>query len=180
MCQVCHRFTKYYKKGVVESGHPTSNCFNCHFHDAKGGAFKASGTCDSCHGYPPIPRNVAVTFGTTGNFINGAFEDYSGGGGAHIVGKHVPATVTAADGWSTVCLTCHNGGDSSSFHKRVIPIRSNVPNVSVKLNPSKRLNIGIQFSYTGAKLVNPPANKTGSCYNANCHFTKSPKWSTTK
>src|SRR6185369_7273662 len=63
LCQVCHTLTNHFKAGVVESNHPTTDCFNCHKHNAEGGAFKPQGDCNSCHGYPPVPKNVAVTFG---------------------------------------------------------------------------------------------------------------------
>ncbi len=184
-CQVCHRTTKYWKKGIATSDHPDTGCLNCHSHNAPGGAFVASGACNACHGYPPVPRNAAALTGapinTVTNYKDAQFEDYSGAGGAHIVGKHVPATVTAADGWSSVCLTCHNGGDSSSYHKRIIPIKSNVANVSVKIDPRKQFSRSVAFfGYTNAKLANPPANRVGTCSNVSCHFTKSLKWSTLK
>ncbi|MSM40519.1 MAG: CxxxxCH/CxxCH domain-containing protein [Geobacter sp.] len=180
LCQVCHTKTKYYRAGRAESSHPTTNCYSCHTHNAQGGAFRASGACDSCHGYPPVPRNIAgLTFGTMGNYSSARFEDYSGGGGAHTVAAHVPPTVKATDGWSSTCTSCHFGGEST--HKRIIPVRSNVANISVQPKPSyKRFNPAILNVYTGAKRLNPPANETGTCYNISCHFQKSPKWSNIK
>lgn len=179
LCQVCHTATKYYKSGIAETSHYTSNCFDCHAHNAKGGAFKPSGTCDSCHGYPPMPRQTltAISFGTMGNYTNARYEDYSGGGGAHGVEAHVPKTVKASEGWAN-CTNCHNGGDAS--HTRITPIRQHIGNVSVDLKQSfKKLNVGEFNTYTGAKLTDPPAvNSTGSCYNISCHFRMSPRWST--
>ena len=179
LCQVCHTATKYYKSGVAETGHYTTDCFSCHAHNAKGGAFKPNGNCDSCHGYPPVPRQTltAVTFGTLGNYTNARYEDYSGGGGAHVVEAHVPKTAKASDGWAH-CTSCHNGGDA--VHSKITPIKQNISNVNVTLKQSyKKLNVGEFNTYTGAKLVNPPAiNTTGSCYNISCHFRPSPRWST--
>ena len=179
LCQVCHTKTKYYRAGVAENGHPTTACYSCHTHNAKGGAFKPSGSCDACHGYPPVPRNVAgLTFGTMNNYTSARFEDYSGGGGAHVVGKHVPPTARPSEGWAN-CTLCHSAGDAQ--HKRILPIRNNVANVTVLPQQSlRRFNPAVQIIYTTAKLVNPPNNVTGTCYNASCHFSKSPKWSSEK
>ncbi|KAF0217296.1 MAG: cytochrome C family [Geobacteraceae bacterium] len=179
LCQVCHSQTRFFKSGIAESGHPTKNCFSCHFHNGKGGAFKPSGGCDACHGYPPVPRQTvtAFTFGRLGNYTSAKFEDYSGGGGAHVVEAHVPKAAKASDGWAP-CTSCHNSGDSA--HTMITPIRSNVSNVSVSLKQNYKKFKTAQFiTYSGAKLVNPPAvNKTGSCYNISCHFKPSPDWST--
>jgi hypothetical protein len=49
------------------------------------------------------------------------------------------------------------------------------------MDPKKKYTQSVTFfGYTNAKLVNPPANRTGSCYNISCHFTKSLKWSAAK
>ncbi|MBJ6802825.1 cytochrome c3 family protein, partial [Geomonas sp. Red259] len=80
LCQVCHTKTNYYRAGVPESSHFTSGCLDCHTHTSAGGAFKPiGGSCDSCHGYPPAPKNTATTFGSYANWANARFEDYSGG-----------------------------------------------------------------------------------------------------
>jgi hypothetical protein len=181
LCQVCHRTTKFFKKGIAESGHPTTNCYSCHAHDGKGGAFKPDGTCDSCHGYPPVPRNsvaLGVTINRLNNYTSAKFEDYTGGGGAHVVGRHVPATAKASDGWAN-CTSCHSDGASS--HLMATPVRTHVSNVTVKPAQNyKRFTNSSFITYSGAKLVNPPSNVTGSCYNVSCHFRPSPRWSIVK
>ena len=87
LCQVCHTTTDFFKAGVAETQHPTTDCYTCHPHNATGGAFLPNVACDSCHGYPPAPRQVtsSVAFGTMNNWSSAAFEKYSGGGGAHLV-----------------------------------------------------------------------------------------------
>jgi predicted CxxxxCH...CXXCH cytochrome family protein len=177
LCQVCHTLTNHFKAGVAEASHPTTDCFNCHLHGAKGGAFKPNGNCDSCHGYPPVPKAVAgLTFGTVGNYENGKFEDYSGGGGAHVTSGHIPLTAKASQGWAN-CDTCHFDKDAS--HAMITPIKTHISSVTVKVNPTRMKFNNAQFiTYSGAKLVNTPgANKSGSCYNVSCHFQKSPRWS---
>jgi hypothetical protein len=174
VCQVCHTKTKYYLAGVPETAHPTSGCLGCHRHNAAGGAFKPKGTCDGCHGYPPAPRNVAtLTFGSAGNYLNAAFDDYSGGGGAHLIGGHISATATATQGWVN-CVLCHNNG--AAGHKMLTPIKTNIANVTVVVNPAYKFNATKQIVYSSARLVYP-GNKTGSCFNVECHFQASPKWS---
>ena len=180
LCQVCHTKTNHYRAGVPEgNNHHTSGCLGCHGHNAAGGAFKPTGgACDSCHGYPPLPKNVAgLTFNTPTSFPNGRFEDYSGGGGAHFVPAHVKLTAVASEGW-TNCTKCHNGGNLTSFpnHQMVTPVKSNIPNVTIKVDQQYRFTEGVMITYTGAKLTTTN-NKTGTCTNVECHFQPSRKWS---
>lgn len=181
ICQVCHTTTKYFTKaGVTPQAHvdSTTNCLDCHKHNpATGLAFVPNGSCDACHGYPPAPRSPVVTFGKLGNYSTARFEDYSGGGGAHVVGAHIPQGAKASDGWVN-CLPCHSGGDAT--HLRVLPISSHVENVSVVVDPKYRFSNDAFISYTGAKLLSAKANKTGSCFNVSCHFKPSPQWSVEK
>lgn len=178
LCQVCHTKTKYYLSGVAETAHPTSGCFDCHSHNAKGGAFKPTGTCDGCHGYPPVPKGLAnLTFGTVNNYANGKFEDYSGGGGAHAIPAHVKASAVAGEGWAN-CAMCHNSGDTNTIanHRTIMPIKANIGNVTVKLDQKLRFNNGQQAMYSSAKFVYP-GNKSGTCNNVECHFKPSARWS---
>ncbi|SNB47896.1 CxxxxCH/CxxCH domain-containing protein [Geobacter sp. DSM 9736] len=184
LCQVCHTKTKYFRAGVDETGHPDRNCFSCHPHNARGGAFSPSdGTCDTCHGYPPIPKSSVVgpeqvrgtalfrqTYGVENNFINAKFEDYSGGGGVHM--WHVDPAAKASDGWNA-CAICHTGGSMTNTQTHVMrmPLKQNISNVTVKIDPRWRFNDAVLPTYTGARLVNPPeVNKTGSCISVGCHF----------
>ena len=79
-----------------------------------------SGSCNGCHGYPPLPSGVG---GTPGNYADAAVEDYAGGGAGHDAPDHVAPTVTAADGF-TPCLKCHP--DTSHAQGGGTVIRSNV------------------------------------------------------
>ncbi len=177
LCQLCHTKTAHYRAGVAETGHPTSGCLDCHAHRAAGGAFKPNNSCNGCHGYPPAPRNVAgMTFGAAGNYLNSAYENYSGGGGAHLITAHVAPTVTATQGWVN-CTPCHNNGSSS--HKMTLPLKANIANVTVVVDPKLKFNGALQISYSGAKLVNP-GNRSGTCVNVACHFKPTLKWSSTK
>ena len=181
VCQACHTSTGYYKAGQgLEATHPTTGCLtsNCHPHNTTGGvAFAPSGDCDSCHGYPPVPRNVAgLTFGVQNNWTSAKFEDYSGGGGAHVVAAHVPLSAKASDGW-TNCTMCHTGG--AAAHAKSMPIKNFIENVTVTMEPQYRLSNDAFVVYTTAKLVSGD-NKTGTCFNTNCHFRPSPQWSTEK
>ncbi len=180
LCQVCHTKTNHYKAGVAETGHPTSGCLDCHGHNAKGGAFKPSGNCDSCHGYPPMPKGYAVSgvdFGVTGKYASGRFEDYTGGGGAHAVVAHVNPAALPSDGWKN-CAVCHNAGNTASTpnHRMLTPVKTNIANVYVSLDQKLRFNSTVQSVYSSEKLVYP-GNKTGTCNNVDCHFKPSPRWS---
>ncbi|MBT0663738.1 CxxxxCH/CxxCH domain-containing protein [Geobacter pelophilus] len=181
LCQVCHRATKYYRAGVAETVHFTTNCLQCHTHAGGGVAAFAASACDSCHGYPPVARNVGYSIksniGRLNNYTGAKFEDYSGGGGAHSVAAHVSPTAKPGDGFNA-CATCHNLG--SSAHNGTTPVKSNIANVSVKLTQTKQFKSGTLSIYSSAKFVTPPNNKSGTCFNLNCHIGKSLKWSTEK
>jgi hypothetical protein len=118
-----------------------------------------------------------LTFGTAGNFANGRFEDYSGGGGAHFVPGHVKLTAVASEGWLN-CAKCHNGGSLASTpnHLMLTPVKSNIANVTVKVDQQYRFTDGVMITYTGAKLRNIN-NITGTCTNVECHFQPSKRWS---
>jgi hypothetical protein len=178
LCQGCHTLTNHYKAGVAETNHYTSGCLSCHPHAT--GFKPAGGGCDSCHGYPPAPKvtSTYVPFGTTSNWSNARFEDYSGGGGAHLVMQHVSPLAVASEGWAN-CTVCHNGGRtlSAPYHLMVTPVKTHISNVRVEVDPQYRFAEGFTI-YTGAKQLNPPAqNATGSCFNIACHMTPSPRWS---
>jgi predicted CXXCH cytochrome family protein len=178
VCQSCHTATAYFKKGVAETNHPTTDCLTCHAHNtASGTAFEPNRACDSCHGYPPAPRKTlsAVSFGVQGNWSSARFEDYSGGGGAHLVAAHIAKGAKPSDGWAP-CISCHAGG--AAAHNKAMPLRNFVTNVSVKIDPQYRFSNDVLMSYTSAKLANGGANKTGSCFNVSCHMAPTPKWST--
>jgi predicted CXXCH cytochrome family protein len=180
LCQVCHTKTNHYRAGVTESGHYSSGCLGCHNHNSEGGAFKpiAGSGCDSCHGYPPAPKNLAGAFGTSSNWVGGRFEDYSGGGGAHLIAAHITPFAQPEEGWSN-CTICHNGGRTLSqpYHRMILPVKENVANVRVEVDPKFRFSPR-QMVYTGARQLNPPQeNATGRCSNIACHMRPSKRWS---
>jgi hypothetical protein len=188
VCQACHTNTAYFKKNIdpatlpAEQQHATigTDCTQCHIHNPTNGsrAFSAPGNCDSCHGYPPAPRKTlsAISFGTQGQWSSARFEDYSGGGGAHLVAAHIPKSAKASEAWAN-CTPCHKGGAAN--HTKQIPVRSHVENVTVSVDPQFRFSNDVDFmGYSSAKLLSGGANKTGGCFNVSCHFTTSLKWST--
>ena len=179
LCQVCHTLTNHYRAGVPETSHFTSGCLGCHSHNSAGGAFRPMGGCDACHGYPPAPKNTGASFGSAGNWANARFEDYSGGGGAHLVKAHVAPGALPADGWAN-CAVCHNAGqlNSTPYHKMLTPVSNHIDNVTVLVDPKLRFNRTFTV-YTSSLRVNPPAaNATGNCFNISCHMSPSARWST--
>jgi predicted CxxxxCH...CXXCH cytochrome family protein len=187
ICQVCHTQTSYFRRGVAvdATSHQQvgANCLDCHKHNPGAGktAFTPDGACNACHGYPPVPRNLGlvagVNFGKQGLYTSARFEDYSGGGGAHISLAHLDANITP-DMQFAPCLKCHSGADA--YHQKSLPVRTHIANVTVKVDPQYRFSTKRPFmGYTGANLVDG-ANKTGSCYNVSCHFKRSKQWSSEK
>ncbi|HBA90213.1 MAG TPA: CxxxxCH/CxxCH domain-containing protein [Geobacter sp.] len=180
LCQVCHTLTAHYRAGVPETDHPTKDCLNCHSHTNLDGGFKPKGGCDACHGYPPAPRvtGSVVTWGTQGNWSSARLENYSGGGGAHLVAAHIKKDAKPSEGWAN-CAICHNAGDTEStpYHQMALPLSSHVSDVTVEVDPRFRFDNSFTI-YTGSKRVNPPqVNNTGSCFNISCHMSPSPRWS---
>jgi predicted CxxxxCH...CXXCH cytochrome family protein len=184
ICQVCHTATgaaavNHFTSASYDATHNAGvSCTTCHNHNGPttGRAFEPAGTCDSCHGYPPAPRKVtsAVAFGVQSAWSSARFEDYSGGGGAHLVASHIAKGAKASQGW-TNCLPCHNGGPAA--HTMALPLKGHVENVTVKIDPQLRFSNDVLASYTSAKLASGGANRTGGCFNVSCHMAASPKWS---
>jgi predicted CxxxxCH...CXXCH cytochrome family protein len=181
VCQACHTGTAYYKQNVAETNHydSSTNCLECHTHMGADNltAFEPNRACDSCHGYPPAPRSTAyaVTFGVQGNWSSARFEDYSGGGGAHVVAAHLAKSIKPSDGFEP-CKVCHF--DAAANHYKAMPLRNHVENVTVKVDPQFRFSDETFITYTGAKLISGGTNKTGGCFNVSCHIQTSNKWST--
>ncbi|AJE02507.1 CxxxxCH/CxxCH domain c-type cytochrome [Geobacter pickeringii] len=177
LCQVCHTQTAHYKSGQVLDGHPTKNCLSCHGHKGGAFAFQPVTACDSCHGYPPLPTGYV---NGTGNYANGKPEDYPGGGGAHVIARHVVKTAVPADGW-TNCTICHgNGSLNPATHTMNLPVTPS--KITIDVNDKYKFNHTLPLGpqqYSG-KLLDGGANATGSCFNVNCHFKASKKWSTTR
>ena len=176
LCQVCHTLTNHYKAGQALDGHPTRNCLNCHKHNAAY-AFQPSTACDACHGYPPVPAGFV---GTHGNYSSARMEDYTGGGGAHTIMRHVKPTATPAEAWAN-CTMCHgNGSLSPATHTMNLPVSPSKVTIDLadryKFNPDLPLGSG---QYNGI-LVDGGTNATGSCSNTKCHFKPSKKWSPLK
>jgi predicted CXXCH cytochrome family protein len=178
LCQVCHTQTAHYKSGQPLDGHPTKNCLNCHSHN---GAFAfqpaGGGSCDSCHGYPPVPAGFVSG---AGNYANAKPDDYPGGGGAHVIEKHVPKSAVASQGWAN-CTGCHgNGSLNPATHAMALPVTPS--KITVDIQDSHKFNHSLPLrsqQYSGV-LLDGGANATGSCFNVDCHFKGSRKWSTVK
>jgi len=181
-CTTCHGNPP---ATATHTGIEAGTCASCHIFTGVNGATHNNGSvdldldgasCNSCHGYPPAPRVTEgqLTFGVQGQWSSARFEDYSGGGGAHLIAGHVLNTVKPSDGW-TPCLTCHSGGASN--HSRTLPLRNHVENVTVKVDAARQFSNATLPVYTSAKLSSGGGNQTGNCFNASCHFRPSPKWS---
>ena len=190
LCQVCHTLTNHFRRDQAESGAnsgynsagtdhsgftATENCLRCHTHDGSVSVAFAPNvsamSCDSCHGYPPVPRNTAVTINTSGNYLNAKFQNYTGGGGAHVVNNHVPKTAIASDAWSANCTKCHKQSDH-------VPSPTNFkPSSNIKVNIDQRYRFvpATQAKYSSNRL-DGNLHVTNKCSNISCHFGATPAW----
>ena len=174
LCQGCHTLTTHYRRGVDEgTNHPTTGCLSCHQHKASY-AFKP-GACDGCHGYPPAPSGFV---GTQNNYSTAKVEDYTNGGGAHVVAGHIKKNARPSEGWAN-CTVCHGNGSLSPathMNNAVAPYVPKQQDVTMDVDDAYKFNSGFTLDrnrYTGP-LDN--SNNTGSCSNVSCHFKPTPKW----
>ena len=183
ICNVCHTATSHYTASYGDSHNITTLCISCHPHSGSdaNSAFKAVGYCDSCHGYPPVRHGLAAgTAFRQGNYSSAWFEDYSGGGGAHSIEKHVKAAARASEGWVN-CAVCHSKGSlTPDTHTASMPVKPS--KITVDADNRHKYDYRRQMGperYTG-KLTDDHDNQTGACSNVKCHFKPARKWSTEK
>ncbi|SNB47392.1 CxxxxCH/CxxCH domain-containing protein [Geobacter sp. DSM 9736] len=183
ICNVCHTATDHYTAAAGDGHNSGTMCVECHRHDNsdRTEGFTSIGSCDFCHGYPPVRRGLAVgTVFFQGNYSSARYEDYSGGGGAHTIEKHVKSTARASEGWEN-CAVCHSRGlHNPVTHTGNIPVKPSKITVTVdrqyKYDYKRQLGAA---RYTG-KLLDNHDNETGTCSNIKCHFKPSKKWSNEK
>ena len=134
-------------------------CANISCHGGTNATWGGTLSCAACHGYPPAPNILSspAAFGTMNNWSSARVEDYSGGGGAHIVSGHIPKTARPADGWVN-CIPCHYGGPAS--HAKTITADGHFGNASVAIDPQYGFTPGVAPAYD-------PVSK--SCSNVSCH-----------
>jgi hypothetical protein len=133
------------------------------------------GKCNACHGYPPVPTLGAM--GHTNNYTGARLQNYSGGGGVHAVAGHLAANIKPANGFGVAgtagaCVTCHpsNSHNESAFGS------FSTHHVQVVVDTKFKFDKNRPIVYNG---VRSGASKTsGTCSNVECHFQKSPIWST--
>jgi predicted CxxxxCH...CXXCH cytochrome family protein len=146
-----------------------TDCSACHGHNGGiGGAAGqqhmdgvkfGNGSCDACHGYPPL---TAAQFSARGaNYVNSKVEDYPGGAGHHAT--HLLATVKSSDGF-TPCLPCHPSG----FHNQ-----GNGTVAKANINVNDAADLTFRFDSDRAKRYTVA---TQSCSNVSCHYQPTPAW----
>ena len=184
ICQGCHTdgTLAHFRNNLYDAAHnPGTRCTACHSHSGSNrpDAFKPSGNCDLCHGYPPVRRNLSAgTVFRQNNYSGARFEDYTGGGGAHTIEKHIPATAKASEGWAN-CTVCHNKDEANhTMQTPVVPSK-----ITIDVKDRRKFDYLRQLGperYTGTltdKSGGSNTNATGSCSNTSCHFKPSKKWS---
>ena len=183
-CAGCHG---YPPANSNHTGVVPGTCNSCHSSVAPGGTVNSStfllpalhmngtidgGNCNSCHGYPPVQSMVGN--GTNASYSSARMQNYSGGGGVHDVAGHLPKNLKVSQNLSfSPCLTCHPQGTThnegfgafSTHHVQVV--------VDVKFKFDKNRPI----VYNGVRSVGS-TKTSGTCTNVECHFQKSPLWST--
>jgi predicted CxxxxCH...CXXCH cytochrome family protein len=193
-CGQCHGFppTDNSKHTSMTVG-DGSNCSNCHSHlydagdssesgwAANGTAFsnallhidgsvQASGTCNTCHGYPP-------TIGDGKTYIGSSLE----GKGAHT--KHVnhlsvlnsvvlnaTSDTFTGSGVAQVCGVCHNTSSDANH----------MNGADNDVNRNMAIPAMYQFGASAPIYNGAPATSSGtqfkSCFNVSCHFKETPGW----
>jgi len=188
ICQVCHTMTNHFRRDKAESTATlgsgwnvstgtdhrpfttSTDCLSCHQHNSGNWAFYPQGNCNSCHGYPPLPKSYPKG---VGNYNDGSFEDYSGAGGSHVAAGHVPAGAKWTSGFN-LCDGCHTPSDHNTSGVKN-PWRTN-QTTGVKVNVRGRLRFdpSVQPKYSSNRLDGGP-HVPGKCSNVSCHFQMTPK-----
>ena len=163
LCQVCHTKTTHFNRNSApDTAHATGGCLSCHDHQH--GFTPTFGSCNGCHGYPPVRLAITRqpgTIGTQGNYSGARFQDYSGGGGAHSVAGHIKQTLVPNEQW-TNCSSCHYNTSHATGGTTVNKI-----NVNVIVDPKYKFNNATSITYNA-----------NSCSNVSCHFKPTPNWVT--
>ena len=144
------------------------NCTNCHTYTVSSAAlhnngsvdFSGSLTCDTCHGYPPLPLDQ-FNARTGGAFANAKVEDYTNGGGHHAT--HLLSTVSANEGF-TPCLPCHPNSAHAQGGGTVLKTNINVFSAT---------DLDYRFDEARPKQYNVASQ---SCSNVSCHFQPTAQW----
>lgn len=169
LCQVCHTQTNHFRAGVAEASHPTKNCLQCHVHKDSI-AFKPNGSCDACHGYPPVANMTG--FGVQGSYTGAKLQDYANGGGPHTKPGHIKPTARPIEGWEN-CKACHSGGSLTPATHTMTTIPAPQNKITIQIDPALVFTSTHNATYSGP-LNN--SNTTGSCSNVACHFKPTPVW----
>ena len=172
VCNVCHTSTNHYTSSSGDGHNSGTRCTNCHNHSGdtvvNGDAFKPSGNCDSCHGYPPTPGDGYV-------YQDDPVQEGKGAHAQHV--SHIAALkgVTldpANDSFGTgapgiVCGTCHTN-DSANHMSGTRVINFGDGSTEYQFGPNAPVYNGVPGT---SSTVNPK-----TCSNVSCHFKDSPAW----
>jgi predicted CxxxxCH...CXXCH cytochrome family protein len=172
-CGKCHKSPgdAGFTSTTAHSADITQDCSGCHGHNGGTGGIAGqqhmdgikhgSGSCNNCHGYPPMPP-AEFSARAAGAYVNAKVEDYAGGGGHHA--SHLLATVAITDGF-TPCLPCHPSGTHNQGGGTVVKANINVNDDPADL--TYRFDSGRAKRYTVATM---------SCSNISCHYQPTPRW----
>jgi predicted CxxxxCH...CXXCH cytochrome family protein len=172
VCNVCHTSTNHYTSSSGDGHNSGTRCTTCHSHSGdtvvNGDAFKPSGDCDSCHGYPPTPGDGYV-------YQDDPVQEGKGAHAQHV--SHIAALkgVTldpANDSFGTgapgiVCGTCHTN-DSANHMSGTRVINFGDGSSEYQFGPNAPVYNGVPGT---SSTVNPK-----TCSNVSCHFKDSPAW----
>lgn len=159
VCQACHAVPA--PGGSYPPEHASSDpavCNKCHFHNSISGSF--SGTCASCHGFPPITATIGGPTGLATPATNASASP-----GAH---------ETHAKNRGMACITCHNGYKSKAMPSSSIDIgfavnAANFPGFNGSATGGTYTNtntLAAPYAFSGA-VSTTGANQT--CATIYCH-----------
>jgi predicted CxxxxCH...CXXCH cytochrome family protein len=160
-----------------------TSCSNCHNHvNTNGTSFNdiskhvdgiiQGGSCDSCHGYPPVQSMAGL--GVNANYSSAKLQNYSGGGGVHSVAGHLALTLKNSQGNGiAACLACHPDTIAAGTHNQGSGAFLTA-NVQVQVNAKYKFDKNRPIVYSGKQ--SGTGKTTGTCANVECHFQKSPPW----
>ncbi len=187
-CNGCHG---YPPAGPNHAGVAAGTCNSCHSNVKPGNVLTSTNTifvnnnlhmnekvdegrCDTCHGYPPV-RSMAGRGTNLLGYSSAKMQNYSGGGGVHDVAGHLPTTLKYSNGGGfAACLACHPSNLHNQANASFGGFSTSL--VQVVVDPKYKFDKNRAIVYN-AKQSGPGLKTTGTCANVECHYQKSPVWS---
>jgi hypothetical protein len=114
--------------------------------------------------------------GVNANYSTAKLQNYSGGGGVHSVAGHLALITKYVSGGANMaaCKACHPDTITAGTHNQAAGAFLTA-NVQVSVDPKYKFDKNRPIVYNAKQ--SGTGKTTGTCANVECHFQKTPVWS---